>query len=109
MVDFAALAVTVPLLALALAAATRGHRTPAAAGVSVLGAALAVLVGAIGGGPAADQIYDVGSVLILLSTLTILAHLADVEGVSPGQQCFSRPAATRHRWRCSVVSSWSPR
>ncbi|MBA3367067.1 MAG: arsenic transporter [Geodermatophilaceae bacterium] len=81
MVDFAALAVTVPLLALALAAATRGHRTPAAAGVSVLGAALAVLVGAIGGGPAADQIYDVGSVLILLSTLTILAHLADVEGV----------------------------
>lgn len=81
MVDFAALAVTVPLLALALAAATRGHRTPAAAGVSVLGAALAVLVGAIGGGPAADQIYDVGSVLILLSTLTILAHLADIEGV----------------------------
>ena len=95
MVDLAALAVTVPLLVLVLAVALRGHRTPAAAGVSVLGAALAVLVGAIGGGPASDEIYDVGSVLILLSTLTILARLADVEGVFTWAAKFLLPARDR--------------
>jgi len=94
-VDLAALAVTVPLLVLVLAVALRGHRAPAAAGVSVLGAALAVLVGAIGGGPAADEIYDVGSVLILLSTLTILARLADVEGVFTWAAKFLLPARDR--------------
>jgi len=94
-VDLAALAVTVPLLVLVLAVALRGHRTPAAAGVSVLGAALAVLVGAIGGGPASDEIYDVGSVLILLSTLTILARLADVEGVFTWAAKFLLPARDR--------------
>jgi len=94
-VDLAALAVTVPLLVLVLAVALRGHRTPAAAGVSVLGAALAVLVGAIGGGPASDEIYDVGSVLILLSTLTILARLADVEGVFAWAAKLSLPARDR--------------
>ena len=95
MVDLAALAVTVPLLVLVLAVALRGHRAPAAAGVSVLGAALAVLVGAIGGGPASDEIYDVGSVLILLSTLTILARLADVEGVFTWAAKFLLPARDR--------------
>ncbi len=95
MVDLAALAVTVPLLVLVLAVALRGHRAPAAAGVSVLGAALAVLVGAIGGGPAADEIYDVGSVLILLSTLTILARLADVEGIFAWAAKLSLPARDR--------------
>jgi len=80
-VDLAALAVTAPLILLALVTAVRGHETAVAAGVSVLGAAFAVLVGAIGGSPATDQVYDVGPALILLCILLILGHLAEEEGV----------------------------
>ncbi len=81
MVDLAALTVTIPILVLMLAVAVRRADTLAAAGVSVLGAAFAVLVGAIGAGPAADQIYDVGSAVIFLSILLILGRLAGAEGV----------------------------
>lgn len=81
MVDFAALAVSIPLLILALVAALRGRDTPAAAGVAVFGAAFAVLVGAIGGGPAADQIYDTVPTVVFLSILLVLSHLADAEGI----------------------------
>ncbi|MGI8720636.1 MAG: SLC13 family permease [Geodermatophilaceae bacterium] len=81
MVDLAALAVTVPLLALALAMALSGRDTPATAGVAVLGAAFAVLIGAIGAGPAADEIYDIAPTVVFLSILLILSHLADAEGV----------------------------
>lgn len=81
MVDLAALSVTIPILILVLAVVARRADPLAAAGVSVLGAAFAVLVGAIGAGPAADQIYDVGPAVIFLSILLVLGHLADAEGV----------------------------
>lgn len=81
MADLAALAVTVPLLLLALVVAARRPGTSAEAAVAVLGATFAVLIGAIGGGPAIDEVYDVGAVLILFCTLLTLGHLADAEGV----------------------------
>ncbi|MDQ3735459.1 MAG: SLC13 family permease [Actinomycetota bacterium] len=81
MADLAALAVTVPLLVLALIVAARRPGTSAEAGVSVLGAAFAVFIGAIGGGPATDEVYDVGEILVLFCVLLVLGHLADAEGV----------------------------
>lgn len=85
MIDLAALSVTVPLLvlalAVALAVALRGRDWLAAAGVAVLGATFVVLVGAIGGGPAADEIYDIAPTVAFLSLLLVLSHLADAEEV----------------------------
>lgn len=49
--------------------------------VAVLGATFAVAIGAVGGGPATDEIYDVGPTLVFLCILLILSHLADAEGV----------------------------
>lgn len=80
-VDLAALAVTVPLLGLVLAVGFRGQGSSAPAMVAVLGASFAVLVGAVGGGPATDEIYDVGPTLVFLCILLVLSHLADAEGV----------------------------
>jgi arsenical pump membrane protein len=80
-VDLAALTVTIPILVLVLAVLWRRPDTLPAAGVSVFGAAFAVLVGAIGAGPAADQIYDVGPAVIFLSIMLVLGHLADADGV----------------------------
>lgn len=81
MIDVAALAITVPLLILALVVALRGGNASIEALVAVLGATFAVLIGAVGGGPATDEIYDVGPTLIFLCTLLVLSHLADAEGV----------------------------
>lgn len=80
-VDIAALAVTIPLLVVALIIALRGRGESAQALVAVLGAMLAVLVGAIGGGPATDEVYAVGPTLLFLAVLLVLSHLADAEGV----------------------------
>jgi len=84
-IDLAALSVTVPLLLLALAVALavvlRAHDWLPAAGVAVLGAAFAVLVGAIGAGPAADEIYDIAPTAAFLSSLLVLSHLAAADGV----------------------------
>jgi len=80
-IDLAALTVTIPILVLVLAVLWRRADALAAAGVSVFGAAFAVLVGAIGAGPAADQIYDVGPAVIFLAILLVLGHLADADGV----------------------------
>jgi len=80
-IDLAALAVTVPLLVLALVAGLRRPGSSAEAGVSLLGAAFAVLIGAIGGGPAADEVYDVGPTLIFFCILLVLGHLAAADGV----------------------------
>jgi len=79
--DVAALAVTVPLLVLALVVGLRRPGSSAEAGVSILGAAFAVLIGAIGGSPATDEVYDVGPTLIFFCTLLVLGHLASAEGV----------------------------
>jgi len=92
-VDLAALMVTIPILVLVLAVLWRRADTLAAAGVSVLGAGFAVLVGAIGAGPAADQIYDVGPAVIFLSILLVLGHLADADGVFTwGAEALTRRA-----------------
>lgn len=80
-VDLAAMAVTLPLLALVVAVGLREHGRLAEATVAVFGAAFAVTVGAVGGGPAADQIYDVAPTIIFLSTLLVFGHLLDAEGV----------------------------
>ncbi|MBA3409455.1 MAG: arsenic transporter [Geodermatophilaceae bacterium] len=81
MVDPPALAVTIPLLVLALAVALRGRDMLTAASVAVLGGAFAVLIGAIGGGPAADEVYDIAPTVVFLSILLVLGHLADAEGL----------------------------
>jgi len=80
-VDPPALAVTIPLLVLALAVALRGRDMLTAASVAVLGGAFAVLIGAIGGGPAADEVYDIAPTVVFLSILLVLGHLADAEGL----------------------------
>ena len=81
MVDLTALWVTIPILVLALAVALRGRDMTAAAAIAVLGAGFAVLVGAIGGGPAADEIYDIAPTVAFLAALLVLSYLADAEGV----------------------------
>ncbi len=81
MVDLAALAVTLPLLVLALVVGLSRRGTSAQAMVAVLGATFAVAIGAVGGGPATDVIYAVGPTLVFLCILLILSHLADAEGL----------------------------
>lgn len=81
MIDLAALAVTVPLLLLALAVALRGSSASTEATVAVLGAAFAVFIGAVGGGPATDEVYDVAPTVVFLCLLLVLSHLADAEGL----------------------------
>lgn len=81
MLDLAALAVAVPLLVLALVVALREHTTSVEATVAVLAAAFAVLIGVVGGGPATDEVADVGPTLVLYCILLVLGHLANAEGI----------------------------
>ncbi len=81
MADLAALAVTVPLLVLSLVVAIQGRSATATALVSVLGASFAVFVGAVGGSPASDEVYDILPTVGFLCVLLILSHLADAEGL----------------------------
>jgi len=79
--DLAALAVTVPLLALALVVALRVQNALAAAMVAILGASFAAVIGAVGGSPATDEVYDIAPTLVFFCILLVLSHLADAEGL----------------------------
>lgn len=81
MVDLSALAVSAPLLVLCLIVALSGREHVTEAAVAVFAAFFAVLVGAIGGPAATDEIATITPTVVFLSVLLVLAHLADNEGV----------------------------
>lgn len=81
MADVPALAVTLPLLALCLAVALRGGDKIVEASVAVVGAAFAVLVGAVGTPSATEEVTEIFPTVVFLCVLFVLAHLAANEGV----------------------------